>query len=179
MGGTPQRRGAGRGLSLGLLAFACMAPVAFACATRVALVDGRWRATEGGASVADLAALESGWRRTGIAGPLLAYEAPDGARASWLRRCPGATAAARAEAHALLMSLEGVEVRAERAVPLSGDEAWMLEAAAREAGRTVSVKAVTRAAAGCTDDFVLVTPGDLASHEAAFDRWWASYREGG
>ncbi|MEN8162432.1 MAG: hypothetical protein ABFS41_20335, partial [Myxococcota bacterium] len=165
--------------SLGLRALACVAPVALACASPVALVEGRWHATEGDVSVADLAALEPGWERSAFDGPLLAFEAPDGARASWLRRCPGATAPARAEGRALLMSLEGVEVRAERAVPLAGSEAWLLEASALEAGRTVAVKAVTRAAAGCTDDFLLVTPADLATHEAAFDRWWASYREGG
>ncbi len=178
MGGAPQQRGVGLGLSFGLLTLASATPVALACATPVSLVDGRWRAAEGGVSVADLVTLDPGWRRVALEGPLLAFEAGDGARASWLRRCPGSTASSRPEGHALLISLEAVEVREEGPVSLGGQEAWMLRAAANEAGRAVEVKAVTRAADGCTDDFLLVAPDALAPHEAAFDHWWSSYAGG-
>jgi hypothetical protein len=172
MGGSPKERG--ERLALGL----CVGLLAVACASPVSRADGRWRAAEGGASLADLPALEAGWRPAKLAGPLLAFEAPDGARACWIRRCPGSVAKARAEAHALLISLEDARVREEGALTLDGAEAWMLRADAFEGGRAVQLKAVTRVAAGCTDDFLLVSPGELARHEAAFDRWWASYRAG-
>jgi hypothetical protein len=141
-------------------------------------VDGRWRSATGEASVLDLAALEPGWRRTELEGPLLAFEAPDGARASWLRRCPGSTASSRAEGHALLIALDGVRVERETPVSLAQGDAWVLHATAQQAGRPVRVKSVTRAAGGCTDDFLLVTSAALEAHEAAFDRWWASYESG-
>jgi hypothetical protein len=52
-------------------------------------------------------------------------------------------------------------------------------ASANEDGRRVNVKSVTRVSLqGCTDDFLLVAPGDLAEREDGFDRWWASYAEG-
>lgn len=172
MGGSPKERG--ERLALGL----CVGLLAVACASPVARADGRWRASQGGASVVDLPALEAGWSRAKLPGPLLAFEAPGGARACWIRRCPGAAAKARAEAHALLISLDDARVREEGAVTLDGVEAWMLRADAVEGGRAVQLKAVTRVAAGCTDDFLLVSPGELAPHEAAFDRWWASYRAG-
>jgi hypothetical protein len=178
MGGAPQQRGVEFGLSPGWVALACVIPAALACVAPVALVDGRWRAAASGASVVDLAELEPGWRRTSFEGPLLAFEAADGAHASWLRRCPGSTASSRAEGHALLIALEAVEVRHEEPVSLGGREAWILEASAREAGRPVRLKSVTRAAGGCTDDFLLVTSADPAAHEGAFDRWWASYQSG-
>ena len=156
----------------------CAGLLAVACASPVSLVEGRWRASESGASVGDLARLESGWRRAKLEGPLLVFDAPDGARACWVRRCPGAVAQARAEAHALLISLEDVGVREEGAVTLGGVEAWMLRAEVVEAGGAVQLKAVTRVAAGCTDDFLLVSPGELAAHEPAFDRWWSSFEAG-
>jgi hypothetical protein len=172
MGGSPKERG--ERLALGL----CVGLLAVACASPVSLADGRWRAAEGGASLADLPALEAGWRRAKLPGPLLAFDASDGARACWIRRCPGSVAGARPEAHALLISLEDARVREEGAVTLDGASAWMLRAEAIERGRAVQLKSVTRVGAGCTDDFLLLSPGELAPHEAAFDRWWASYRAG-
>ena len=77
------------------------------------------------------------------------------------------------------MRLEGAEVEREGPVEIAGREAWTLVASANEDGRRVRVKAVTRVSArGCTDDFLLITPGELAAREASFDRWWASYAEG-
>jgi len=152
--------------------------LAAACATPVSLEDGRWRAREGGASVADLAALEAGWRRTEQDGATLAFDGPDDARACWIRSCRGAAAPARAEAHALLISLDEVALAQEGAVALGGVEGWSLRARAVEDGRAVELKAVTRVGVDCTDDFLLVTPHDLAPHEPAFDRWWASFEPG-
>jgi hypothetical protein len=150
-----------------------------ACATPLTRDDGRWRAREDGASIADLAALEPGWERAEARGALLAFRATDGARAAWVRQCRGAAAAARPEAHALLVRLEAAELEREGPVEVAGREAWSLVASAAEDGRRVAVKAVTRVSArGCTDDFVLIAPLDLPSREPAFDRWWASYAEG-
>jgi hypothetical protein len=166
---------------VGLLAAACASCVALlatACASPVSLVDGRWRAAEGGASLADLPRLEAGWRLAKLSGPLLAFETDAGVRACWIRRCPGAVADARAEAHALLIALDDSRVTEEGGLTLDGAPAWMLRGEAFEEGRAVRLKAVTRVGAGCTDDFLLLSPGELALHEAAFDRWWSSYRAG-
>jgi hypothetical protein len=156
----------------GVLAVACQAPV-----TREA---GRWRARQDGASIADLATLEPGWQRQEEEmGALLAFRAAEGARAAWVRQCRGAAAAARPEAHALLVRLEGAEVEREGPVEIAGREAWSLVASANEDGRRIRLKCVTRVSAGgCTDDFLLTTTGDLEAREAGFDRWWASYAEG-
>jgi hypothetical protein len=151
---------------------------ASACAGPVSLAEGRWRARDDGASIADLAALEAGWRQTREPGLLLAFRAPDDALACWMRQCRDASAPARAEAHALLISLEAVVIEQEGAVAMGGASGWSLRARALERGRAVSLKAVTRAEGGCTDDFLLVTPGALELHEPAFDRWWATFEPG-
>jgi hypothetical protein len=169
MGGSPQQRGERLALAM------CVALLAVACASPVSLEDGRFRARASGASVADLSGLEAGWRRAAVAGALLAFDADDGARVCWIRRCPGAVAPARAEARALLISLEDVAVREEGPVTLAGVEAWVLQAQATERGREVELKLVTRVADGCTDDFLLVSPGPLAVHEPVFERWWSSF----
>ena len=173
MRGSPSGWGA-RGTALvvaGMLAVACATPV-----TRDA---GRWRARADGASIADLATLEPGWQRREGPGALLVFRAADGAQAAWVRQCRGAAAAPRPEAHALLVRLEGAEVEREGPVEIAGREAWSLVASANEDGRRVRVKSVTRVSAqGCTDDFLLTTPGDLEGREGGFDRWWASYAEG-
>jgi hypothetical protein len=123
--------------------------------------------------------LEPGWQRREGRGALLAFDAADGARAAWVRQCRGAAAAARPEAHALLVRLPGAQVEREGPVEIAGREAWSLVASANEAGRRVRVKSVTRVSErGCTDDFLLTTAGDLEGHESSFDRWWASYTEG-
>jgi hypothetical protein len=153
--------------------------LAAACAGPIALEGERWRARESGASVADLAALGSGWRRVESEGALLAYRHEAGARAGWLRQCRGASAGARPEAHALLVRLADPRVEREGAVQMAGREAWMVVASALEAERAVTLKTVTRVAAdACTDDFVLVAGEDFAGREGDFDRWWASFAEG-
>jgi hypothetical protein len=153
--------------------------LAVACAMPVTRDAGRWRARDDGASIADLAALEPGWQRREGSGALLAFHRADGARAAWVRQCRGAAAAARDEAHALLVRLEGAQVEREGPVELAGREAWSLVASANEDGRRVHLKGVTRVSAqGCTDDFLLTTAGDLSEREGGFDRWWASYSAG-
>jgi hypothetical protein len=155
----------------GVLAAACAGPVAR---------DGeRWRARASGASVADLSALDGGWRRVESEGALLAYRHEAGARAGWLHQCRGASAAARPEAHALLVRLEGARLQREGPVSLGGSEGWAVVASALERDRTVTVKTVTRISSrACTDDFVLVAGPDFATLEVGFDRWWASFAEG-
>ena len=152
---------------------------ACACAAPVTRDDGRWRARNGGASIADLASLEPGWQREDGTGLLLAFRADDGARAAWLRQCRGAAAAARPEAHALLVRLPDAEIEREGPVEVGGRPAWSLVASASDGGRRVQLKSVTRVSAGgCTDDFLLVAAGELSQREEGFDRWWASYAEG-
>lgn len=153
--------------------------LASACATPVSLAEGRWHARAGGASIADLAAQGAGWRQTREPGLLLAFRAPDDALACWMHQCRDASAPARAEAHALLISLEAVVIEQEGAVAVGGAPGWSLRARALERGRAVTLKAVTRAEGGCTDDFLLVTNGALEPHEPTFDRWWASFEPGG
>jgi len=171
-------RGSPKGWGERLALCAGIGWLAVACAVPVSLADGRWRERTGGASIADLAALDASWRRAELAGPLLSFVGPDDARACWIRSCRGAAAPARAEAHALLISLDEVKVEQEGGVVLAGVESWALRARAVERGRAVQLAAVTRVAAGCTDDFLLVTPHDLAAHEPVFERWWASFEPG-
>lgn len=160
-------------------ALAAAGVLAAACAGPVAREGDRWRARAGGASVADLAALDPGWQRVEAAGALLAYRHAAGARAAWLHQCRGASAGAAPEARALLVRLGGVEVERESPVTLGGREGWAVVARALEDGRPVTMKTVTRvSASACTDDFVLVAEHDLAALEAGFDRWWQSFAEG-
>jgi hypothetical protein len=170
--------GAPRGWGWRWRALAAAGVWAVACAGPVAREGERWLARRGGGSVADLAGLEAGWRRAPSDGALLAYQHDAGARAAWLHQCRGASAAARPEAHALLVRLEAAEVQREQPVAVAGREAWAVVASALDGGRRVTVKAVTRVAAdACTDDFVLVAGEDFAAREAGFDRWWASFAE--
>jgi len=177
MRGSPSGWGA-RGPALAV-AGALGVVLAVACAAPVTREAGRWRAREGGASIADLATLEPGWQCQEARGALLAFHAADGARAAWVRQCRGAAAGPRAEAHALLVRLPGAQLEREGPVEIAGREAWSLVASADEDGRRVRLKSVTRVSAqGCTDDLLLTTPGALEEREGAFDRWWASYAEG-
>ena len=178
MRGSPSGWGA-RGPALAV-AGALGVVLAVACAAPVTREAGRWRAREGGASIADLATLEPGWQCQEARGALLAFHAADGARAAWVRQCRGAAAGPRAEAHALLVRLPGSQLEREGPVEIAGREAWSLVASAHdEDGRRVHVKSVTRVSAqGCTDDLLLTTPGALEEREGGFDRWWASYAEG-
>jgi len=155
----------------GVLATACAGPVAR---------DGeRWRARESGASVDDLSALAGGWRRVESGGALLAYRHEAGARAGWLHQCRGASAAARPEAHALLVRLADAHVEREGPVQLGGSEGWAVVASTPERDRFVTVKTVTRVSPdACTDDFVLVAGEDFTALEVDFDRWWASFAQG-
>ena len=179
MRGSPSGWGA-RGTGLALAGALVLVGVhAVACATPVTSEAGRFRARQDGASIADLATLEPGWQRQEGRGALLVFRTSDGTRAAWVRQCRGAAAAARPEAHALLVRLEGAEVEREGPVLIAGREAWSLVASANEDGRRVRLKCVTRVSAtGCTDDFLLTTAGDLSAREGGFDRWWASYAEG-
>jgi hypothetical protein len=171
-------RGSPRGWGARWPALAVAGVLLVACATPVTRDAERWRAREGGVSVADLATLEPAWQRVTSAGALLAFRTAAGARAAWVRQCRGASAPARAEAHALLVRLDGAQVEREGAVELARREAWSVVASALEGGRRVTVKSVTRVSArGCTDDFLLVAPQDFATLEPGFDRWWASFAE--
>jgi hypothetical protein len=150
-----------------------------ACVGPLAHEGERLRVRASGASIGDLSALAPEWRRVEDAGLLLAYEHAAGARAGWLHHCRGATAAARPEAHALLVRLADAHVEREQAVRLDGRDGWALVASALERERRVTLKTVTRVSArACTDDFVLVADHDFAAREADFDRWWASFAEG-
>ena len=61
---------------------------------------------------------------------------------------------------------------------------WCHQRPAEKIARMIELPAGFRAHVGNigikddTDDFLLLSPGELAEHEAAFDRWWASYRAG-
>ena len=172
-------RGSPRGWGRRWRALAVAGVLAAACAGPVARDGERWRARASGASVADLSALDAGWRRVASEGALLAYRHEAGARAGWLHQCRGASAAARPEAHALLVRLADARVEREGPVQFGGREGWAVVASAVERDRFVTVKTVTRVAANaCTDDFVLVAGEDFAALEAGFDRWWASFAEG-
>jgi hypothetical protein len=171
-------RGVPRGWGRRWRALAAAGVWAMACAGPVARDGERWRARDGAGSVADLVALEAGWRRAPSEGALLAYEHDAGARAAWLHQCRGASAAARPEAHALLVRLDAAELQREEAVSIAGREAWAVVASAVDGGRRVTLKAVTRVDAdACTDDFVLVAGDDFSAREPGFDRWWASFAE--
>ncbi len=159
-------------------ALALAGVLAGACATPATREADRWHARAGGASLLDLAALEPGWEQSESPGALLAFRTADGARAAWLHQCRSAAAEAKPEAHALLLRLEAAQVEHEGPLRLAGCEAWSLVASALEAGRRVTLKAVTRVSPeGCTDDFVLIAH-DLAAHDAGFERWWASFEAG-
>ncbi len=159
-------------------ALALAGVLAAACATPVTREADRWHARVGGVSLADLETLEPGWERSESPGASLAFQTADGARAAWLHQCRGASAAAKPEAHALLVRLAGAQIEREGPERLAGCAAWSLVASALEDGRRVTLKAVTRVAPdGCTDDFVLVAH-DLAAREPGFDRWWASFAAG-
>jgi hypothetical protein len=149
------------------------------CAGPLAREGERWRVRASGAAIADLPGLAPAWRRVEDAGALLAYRHDAGARAAWLHQCRGASAAARPEAHALLIRLADAEVAREEAVRVAGREGWAVVASAVEHERRVTLKTVTRvSASSCTDDFVLVADHDFAAREADFDRWWTSFTEG-
>jgi hypothetical protein len=49
-------------------------------------------------------------------------------------------------------------------------------AEARDAGRPVRLRTVTRPGPPCNLDFVWVGAAGLSAREAEFERWWTSFR---
>ncbi len=153
--------------------------VSAACASEASWSGGRFTHPKLGGSLADLAALEPGWKRAALDGAALTYRHADGSRASWVRDCRSVDAPARALARALWIGLTGSTIENERGLEIAGAPGWRLEGLAREGEHDVRVASLTRVSPRCEDYWILVEPFAELHHQDAFARWWQSFSDAG
>lgn len=158
----------------GLVAVLACALQTPACAGPLARQGDRYTQKKLGGSVLDLRALDPAWKQVDVEGATLAYRGPGHAAMSWTRRC-GQTGKPRVLARELLLQLGPSKVEGEDSLQMAGAPAWRLHARVDAPGGPVDLRAVTRVAEGCVDDFVLVAPGDAGPYRALFERWRATF----
>lgn len=162
-----------------------------ACAKGVRLEDGRYRAPERAVSIAPVEA--PGYARVAVEGARLTFRGPGGATLSWIERCSEPGDDPKRWARGLLIGLEGRQMLGEESVSVAGAPGFVQRLEARQDGRAVGIKTVSRVGSRdgrqaqggdgadwrCHDDWVLVVPGSLdSSREALFDAWWESFEVG-
>ncbi len=147
-----------------------------ACASDpLALAGKRYTHATLGASFVDPSSFGAGWRLVELEAASAAFAGPGGAAISWLRECRAVAREPRWLARTLLLGVEGARLTREFAREVDAAPGWELFARV-EGGRTpLALHAVIRAGEPCSDDWVLVAPGDTAPHEAVFERWRASF----
>lgn len=159
------RCGRARGIGWTIALIATLA----GCASGPALRDGRYRDRERGWSIA---APPTPWRRVDAEGAVLAFQEPEGASMALAERCEGADAPLDRLARELRIGLGPSELVETQRLDLAGRPAELQVIALAQR----RVRAVTRQAPPCVQDFVLVT-ADGADATRDFDAWWASFEE--
>jgi len=152
-------------------AFALVAALA-GCASGPVLRGGIYRDRKQGFAIA---APPAGWERVKVEDASLAFRDPEQASMALSSRCDVRTTDAGLLARQLRIGLAPYQVQTERHIVLAGRPA-VLQWIALAAG--TRVKTVTRIAAPCVQDFVLVAPRDFDSAERSFDAWWESFAPG-
>jgi len=140
-----------------------------ACASGPSLRDGVYRDRRQGWSIA---APPAGWKRVSVEGADLAFQGPSGASIAATSHCDVAVVPLDVLARRLRAGFGAQDVLEDRAVTLAGRPARLQVLALPGGGR---VRTVTRAAAPCVQDFVLVAPRDVDASTAVFDAWWATF----
>lgn len=148
-----------------------------ACASDLAEGDGRFHHRRLGFVVDDPRTAAPEWRLVAVDGAEIAFRSPEGAAMSMIVSCDrGHEVPLPLLARQLLIGLEAPSLRESRAVTLDGARGWLQVAEARDAGRPVRLRTVTRPGPPCSVDWVLVGAAGHGGREAEFDRWWASFR---
>jgi hypothetical protein len=144
------------------------------CARGPVLRDGVYGVPERGFT---MAAPPGAWQRVEADGADLALRRDDGALLSVASRCDAPLAPPATLARQLSIDLSVQRVLASEPTELAGapGHAQLLEVDA--GGHTLRVKTLTRVAAPCVQDFVLVAPVASRDAEAVFDAWCQSFRE--
>jgi hypothetical protein len=161
--GAPRPRADGRAIAIITIA------IVLGCAGGPTLRDGVYRDRRQGWSIA---APPADWTQVSVDGADLAFRGPDAASIAATSRCDVAVVALDVLARQLRAGLGAQEVLEERDVVVAGRPARMQVLALPDGAR---VRAVTRAAAPCVQDFVLVALRDFAASAAVFDAWWATF----
>lgn len=165
-----------------------MALGALACASDVVLVgvgpNASLRHKSLGYSIAHPGASSRNWERIEVDGADLSYRgAPAGefARASisLISQCGRPMARPELLARQLLIGTSERSVEAAGPIDVNGSAGWFQIFETRLDGVSVRVKTVTVVESDCSFDFVLTAPSLPAALEAAFDRWWRSFRNAG
>jgi hypothetical protein len=171
------RGGTGRWWSCAHAVFALAALVLAACASGPKWSGGRFVHGELGGSIADLAAIEPGWRTESAPDAALAYRHLDGSRASWLRDCRSVEANPKALGRALWIALPGARIEENAALEVAGAPAHRHEGRAQEGATALRVATIARVAARCEDYWLLVVPHAELHHHAAFEAWVQSFAD--
>ncbi|HEU4430210.1 MAG TPA: hypothetical protein VFT98_15730 [Myxococcota bacterium] len=148
------------------------------CASGAKARGGRVGDGRSGASIADLAALEPGWRSERGDDAVVAFRHVDGTRASWVRDCRAAEVSPKALGRSLWIALPGGEIESDAAREVAGLRAWEFSGRAQQGGRALHVATITRVGQRCEDSWLLVSPHGELHHRDAFERWVASFADG-
>lgn len=149
-------------------ALACLA-----CASTLVLEGERWRHLPLGYTID---APGPGWLVLGVEGADLAFRGPEGASLSLSSRCNTPLAPPRVLARHLVIGLPDRSLLQAGAVELEGQPGWAQRYEVQVEGRTHLLSSVTVVTHGCVIDFALVEPGSSQISQAAFERWWRSFR---
>jgi len=138
------------------------------CASGPTLHGGVYRDRERGFAIA---APPPDWQRIGVEDARLAFRGPNHESMALLTHCDAGDAAPAVLARRLRVGLGAHQLDEEHTTELAGRPAevqWITVGESR-------VKAVTRVASPCVEDFVLVARDDFGAAERVFDAWWASF----
>ena len=116
------------------------------------------------------------WQRVTLEGAALAFRRPDREFLGLQSRCGRPVAEPVFMARHLLFGLRERTLVAAGPTQVDGRDAWSQTLDTVQEGVSVRVKTVTLVAAGCSFDWILMTPGAFEPAEQAFDAWWGSFR---
>jgi len=151
------------------------------CALGGCSSDPEWqqgRVAHAGGSIADLSALEPGWRAERGSDAVVAFRHLDGTRASWVRDCRAAEVSPKALGRSLWIALPGAEIESDAEREVAGVGAWEFSGRAQQGELGLRVATITRVGSACEDSWMLVSPHAELHHKGVFERWVASFSDG-
>ena len=116
------------------------------------------------------------WQRVTLEGATLAFRRPGREFLGLQSRCGHPVAEPVFMARHLLFGLRERTLVAAGPTQVDGRDAWSQTLDTVQEGVSVRIKTVTLVAAGCSFDWILMTPGAFEPAEQAFDAWWGSFR---
>jgi len=164
-----------RTTALGAIAF--LSAGAFCATAPLRPSGGRWVHPKLGYSIDAPQVSPEEWSASHVEGADLAFRKFDGSSLTLMSDCTRGPAKPFVLARQLMIGIKQRELIQSHPIALLGDPGWRLAFRTIEAGREVTVRAVTLASGNCTFDWLWVAL-NRPDEAAWFDQWWASFERG-